>query len=281
MTDTDAYIQRLLDADPIREPALRAIIETLKLPRGSHGLDVGCGIGLQAIQLAGAVGPEGHVTGLDILPELLTYGRDRAAQLGLASQITFREGDMYQLPFPDNSFDWAWSADCIGYPAGELAPLLAELMRVIRPGGSLNILAWTSQQVLPGHPLLEARLNADCSAYLPYLQAADPETHFSRGLRWFIEAGLQEVRAQTFVGEVQAPLGEGERTALISLFEMLWAGPSSTEPRGDWAEFQSLCTPGSPQFILDLPGYHAFFTYTIFRGITKKSRGDSKYHTVV
>lgn len=266
MTDTAAYIQRLLQANPLREPVLRSAIQALQLPAGSCGLDIGCGIGLQELLLAEAVGREGHVTGTDIMPEFLAYGEKLAAQADLSERITFREGDLNRLPFEADSFDWAWSADCVGYPAGELIPILKEMMRVVRPGGSVILLAWSSQQVLPGYPLLEARLNATCSAYLPFLKGKPPEENFLQAARWFQEVGLEEVHAQTFVGTVQAPLSPGERTALISLFDMLWGQPQPEVSPEDWKEYQRLCKPGSPDLILDLPGYHAFFTYSMFRG---------------
>ena len=66
MTETDAYIQRLLEANPLREPLLRSAIQALQLPGGSHELDVGCGIGLQELLLAdsgrirGACDRDGH-----------------------------------------------------------------------------------------------------------------------------------------------------------------------------------------------------------------------------
>jgi ubiquinone/menaquinone biosynthesis C-methylase UbiE len=266
MADIDAYMQRLLDANPLREPLLRSVIEALTLPTGSRGLDAGCGVGLQTLLLAEAAGPQGHVTGLDIVPEFLAYGEDLAWKAGLSGRISFQEGDIYSLPFHDDSFDWVWSADCIGYPAGELAGILKELARVVRPGGSINLLAWTSQQVLPGYPLLEARLNASCSSYIPFLTGKDPQQHFLRALCWFQGAGLKEVRARTFVGEVQAPLSAGERTALVSLFEMLWEKPAPGDGQEDWAACQRLCRAESPDFILDLPYYYAFFTYTLFCG---------------
>jgi demethylmenaquinone methyltransferase/2-methoxy-6-polyprenyl-1,4-benzoquinol methylase len=266
MTDLDAYIQRLLEANPLREPVLRSVIQALRLPAGSHGLDIGCGIGLQELLLAEAVGSEGHVTGMDILPEFLAYGEKLAGQAGLSDRITFQEGDMKHIPFEENAFDWAWSVDCVGYPAGELIPILKEITRVIRPGGSIILLAWSSQQVLPGYPLLEARLNATCSAYLPFLKDKRPEQNFLQTPRWLHEAGLEQVQAQTFVGTVQAPLHPGERTALISLFDMLWGQPQPEVSQGDWKEYQRLCCPGSPDFILDIPGYYAFFTYSMFRG---------------
>jgi demethylmenaquinone methyltransferase/2-methoxy-6-polyprenyl-1,4-benzoquinol methylase len=266
MTDTTAYIERLLDANPLREPVLRGAIQALQLPPGSHGLDAGCGIGLQALLLADAVGSEGQITGVDILPELLAFGENLVGKADFSERIAFREGDVSRLPFEEATFDWVWSADCIGYPVGELTPLLGELVRVVRPGGSVFVLGWSSQQVLPGYPLLEARLNATCSGYLPFLKGKSPELHFPRALRWFQEVGLEDVKAQTFVGDVQTPLSRGERAALTSLFEMLWVEPASDASPEDWKEYQRLCKPGSPDFILDEPGYYAFFTYSMFRG---------------
>jgi len=266
MADTDLYIRRLLEADPLREPLLRSVIQSLQLPSGSHGLDAGCGIGLPALLLAEAIGPEGHVTGVDIVPEFLAFGEGMVKKAGHSERVTFQEGNLGHLPFADDTFDWVWSADCIGYPVGELKPPLQELRRVVRPGGSLIILAWSSQQLLPGYPLLEARLNATCSSYVPIVKGKRPEVHFLRALRWFREAGLEDVRAQTFLGDVQAPLDDKQRTALWSLFDMLWGERLPEVSPEDWREYQRLCTPGSSDFILDIPDYYAFFTYSMFRG---------------
>ena len=266
MTDTDTYIQRLEESNPLREPTLRSAIQALRLPSGSRGLDVGCGIGLQALLLAEAVGSAGHVTGLDLSPEFLVYAAEIVKQSGLAERISFREGDVSKLPLDGNTFDWVWSADCVGYPVGELLPLLKELARVVRPGGSMAILAWSSQQLLPGYPLLEARLNATCSGLAPFVKGKRPESHFLRALGWFREAGLEEPTAQTFVGDVQAPLSSGVRSALTSLFEMLWGEPQPEVSQEDWSEYQRLCQPESPDFILNLPDHYAFFTYSMFRG---------------
>ena len=270
MSDTDLYIQRLAESNPLREPLLRSIVRSLEFPAGSRGLDAGCGIGHQAVLLAEAVGPDGHITGLDILPELLAYGRDMVEQACLSERITFREGDVSRLPFEDDSFDWVWSADCIGYPAGELSGILQELIRVIRPAGRVILLGWSSQQFLPGHPLLEARLNGTCSGYLPFLKDKNAEQNFLRAAARLQEAGLTEVRAQTFVGDVLAPLDRETRTALTSLFEMLWGDPQPEVSPGDWYEYQRLCRPDSSDFILDIPGYYGFFTYSLFQGTVVK-----------
>ncbi|MCC6617263.1 MAG: methyltransferase domain-containing protein [Anaerolineae bacterium] len=266
MVTLNPIIQRSLDAHPLREPLLRSIIESLQLARGSHGLDAGCGIGLPAHLLAEAVGADGHITGLDILPDVLTYAEDTVALAGYGDRVSFCAGDVGRLPFADDAFDWAWSVDCIGYPVGDLQPVLTELARVVRPGGCIILLGWTDQQVLPGYPLLETRLNATCSGYLPYLRGMPPEFHFQRALRSFRAAGLHDVRARTFVGDVQAPLSGGERIALAALFEMLWGQPQPEVAAEDWQAYQQLCTPGSDDFILDGDDYYAFFTYSMFRG---------------
>lgn len=266
MTDASAIVQNLLEANPLREPTLRAMIQTLRLPAGSRGIDAGCGIGLQTLLLAEAVGAAGHITGLDTLPELLAYGENIVAKAGLSERISFRAGDVSCLPFPGDHFDWAWSADCIGYPAGDSIPLLQELMRVVKPGGEVILLGWSSQQLLPGYPLLEARLNATCSAYLPYLRDKRPADHFLRALHAFQELDFERLESRTFVGEARAPLSPGQRTALLSLFGMLWGERQPEVTAEDWAEYERLCTPGSPDLLLDLPDYYAFFTYTMFRG---------------
>lgn len=266
MSGAELYINNLLESNPLREPLLCEIIESLGLPAGSHGLDAGCGIGLQTMLLLDAVGLNGHITGLDILPELLAYGQREVEKAELAKHITFREGDVNHLPFDDDAFDWVWSMDCIGYPAGDLKPVLRELMRVVKPGGEIILLGWSSQQLLPGYPLLEARLNGTCSGYLPFLKNQPADLNFMRALHSFQQAGLEDTVAHTFVGNIQAPLDCEQKIALISLFEMLWGTQQTEATYEDFKEFQRLCDPKLPDFILNLPEYYGFFTYTMFRG---------------
>jgi demethylmenaquinone methyltransferase/2-methoxy-6-polyprenyl-1,4-benzoquinol methylase len=212
------------------------------------------------------VGPAGHVTGVDISAEILLHAKEIVNKSGLSEQISFKEGDVNELPFDDDTFDWVLSSDCVGYPTGELLSLLKELARVVKPSGSVAILAWSSQQLLPGYPLLEARLNATCSALIPYVKGKRAETNFVRALGWFRQAGFEESTVQTFAGDVYAPLSEDIRTALITFFKMLWGEPQPEVSQEDWAEYQRLCEPESPGFILNLPDYYAFFTYSMFWG---------------
>jgi ubiquinone/menaquinone biosynthesis C-methylase UbiE len=263
---TDTYTQKLAVFNPLNEPVIRAAVQALQLPPGSRGLDAGCGIGLQALSLAEAVGPAGHVTGLDTSSEFLVCAEGIVEKAGLSGQISFREGDVSKLPFDDDTFDWAWSANCVGYAPMEPLPLVKELARVVRPGGSVVILAWSSEKLLPGYPMLEARLNATSAGIAPFVKGKRPELHFSRALDWFREAGLEELTARTFAGDAHAPLSDEIRSALIALFEMRWPGVEPELTPEDQAEYRRLCLPESPDFILNLPDYYAFFTYSMFYG---------------
>jgi len=265
-SDTNTYIQRLAVSNPLIEPILPPAIQALQLPLGSRGLDAGCGIGLQTLSLAEAVGPTGHVTGLDLSSEFLLHGEEIVKKAGFSDRISFQEGDVSKLPFGNDTFDWAWSANCIGYAPLEPLPLVKELARVVKPGGIVAILAWSSEKLLPGYPLLEARLNATSSGIAPFVKGKRPELHFLRALGWFRDAGLEEPTARTFAGDAYAPLSDDVRNALIALFQMRWPGVESDLTQEDRVEYERLCLPESPDFILNHPDYYAFFTYTMFYG---------------
>jgi demethylmenaquinone methyltransferase/2-methoxy-6-polyprenyl-1,4-benzoquinol methylase len=216
--------------------------------------------------LAEAVGPAGHVTGLDLSPEALVGAEGLAEKAGLSENVSFKEGDIKKLPFDDDYFDWAWSMDLVGYAPIEPLPLIEELARVVKPGGHIAILAWTAEMLLPGYPLLEARLKATSAGIAPFSKGQKPKSHFTRALGWFRAAGLRDCSAHTFMGDAHAPLADDIRSALSALFQMRWPGVESELSQEDWAEYQRLCLPESPDFILDHPDYYAFFTYAMFRG---------------
>jgi hypothetical protein len=150
---------------------------------------------------------------------------------------------------------------------------LRELIRVVKPGGRIFLLGWSSQQFLPGYPLLEARLNGTCSGYLPFLKDKSPEQNFMRAPHAFQKAGLVDIQAKSFVRDLQTPFSLKERAALASLFEMLWGLPQAEVSSEDWLEYLRLCQPASPDFILDIPDYYGFFTCTLFQARVVKHGG--------
>jgi demethylmenaquinone methyltransferase/2-methoxy-6-polyprenyl-1,4-benzoquinol methylase len=216
--------------------------------------------------LAEAVGAGGHVTGVDLSPEFLAHAEETTEEAGLARRVAFREGDVRELPFDDDSFDWACSVDCVGYAPLQPLPLVRELARVVKPGGSVVILAWSSEMLLPGYPLLDAHLSATSAGIAPFTRGKQPELHFLRALGWFQAAGLETPTARTFAGGAHAPLSESLRRALVTLFEMRWPGVEAELSPEDGAQYRRLCLPESPDFIVNRPDYCAFFTYSMFHG---------------
>jgi demethylmenaquinone methyltransferase/2-methoxy-6-polyprenyl-1,4-benzoquinol methylase len=140
---------------------------------------------------------------------------------GMSTRISFREGDVSRLPFDSNTFDWVWSADYVGYATLEPLPLSKELIRVVKPGGTIAIAAWSSEQLLPGYPRLEARLAATSAGIAPFVQGKSPELHFLRALGWFHELGLRKPKAKVFVDNVYAPLNDEVRCALVDVLKMI------------------------------------------------------------
>ncbi len=256
----------LLETDCLREHLIRTIVAWLDLPSASSGLDAGCGVGSNTLLLAEAVGQSGQVTGLDIAGDLLSIARERARQAGCEDRTGFEQGDINNPPFDPDTFDWAWSADCVGPGAGDPFSQVEALARIVRPGGSVNVLAWSSQSLLSGYPMLEARLNATSAGIAPFRQNMNPEKHLFQASRWMTRAGLQDVTAKSFVGDIRAPLDAARRNALGLLFEMRWGDAEADTDEQDWGLYKRLTDPASPEFMGDRPGYYAFFTYTVFRG---------------
>jgi ubiquinone/menaquinone biosynthesis C-methylase UbiE len=266
-SDSEKYLRYLVETDPLREQMNLDIVKWLDLPVGSRGLDLGCGGGTQALMLANAVGPEGHVTGFDIRPEFLKYAREVTANKGLSHRVSFEEGDLNRLPFEDATFDWIWSSDCIGY----LSPS-EEVVRVIRPGGTLNLSFWSSDQLLPGYPILEAHLKATNGGIAPFVVGNRPESHHFRTLAKLEALGLTDLKAMTFTTSVFAPLGARMRQAMIDILEMRWPDAESELLEEESELYRRLTDPDSPEFILNLPGYYAFYTYSVFTGRVIRER---------
>jgi demethylmenaquinone methyltransferase/2-methoxy-6-polyprenyl-1,4-benzoquinol methylase len=259
-------MEQLYLSDPLQRPLLRRVVETIGLPPGSHGLDAGCGVGLQLPLFAEAVGPRGRLTGLDIHPEFLEEARRNVDRWGLAGRVSLVQGDVYRLPFREGEFDWIWSASCACYAMVHPMELLNGLRRILKPGGSLLIVVWTAEQLLPGYPRLEALLHATTPGLAPFKAGTSPENHFLRLAGWMRRAGFREVTARPFTEGVCAPFAEPIRMALVSLLEMRWSGAEEELTSTDRRLYRSLTDPSSPDFILNIPDYYGFYTYTLFRG---------------
>jgi len=273
--DDDVYARHLIQADLWRGPGIRKLIHALALPEGSSGLDAGCGIGQHTLWLADAVGERGHVTGMDLSPDFVARAADLAQDAGLSPQTSFQAGDLNHLPFANDSFDWLWSADTIyfgppaeGYVSQNPSQLIQELSRVVRPGGRLILVYCAAQNLLPGFPLLEAKLNVASAQAESFVRNSKPFLHHMRAGGWLRGAGLLSITSCTVGHGIMAPLDGSLRDALMGLIQMRWG--SDLMPKLDPEDrdlYTRLCSHDSPDFILDLPDYASFFTCTQFTGI--------------
>ena len=115
-------------------------VERAEVEPGSDALDVCCGTGDLALELRRRIGPDGRVVGCDFSEPMLDLARQKSGEEDLA--VEFGWADALDLPYGDGSFD----AVTVGFGARNLADLdkgLAEMTRVLRPGGRLVILEIT------------------------------------------------------------------------------------------------------------------------------------------
>lgn len=106
-------------------------------PPGSLVLEAGCGVGAQTVTLA-AKSLQASVVSVDISAASLARARTRVEEAGLRN-VTFAEADVYRLPFPDEHFDHVFVCFVLEHLARPEAAL-AELRRVLRPGGTLTVI---------------------------------------------------------------------------------------------------------------------------------------------
>jgi ubiquinone/menaquinone biosynthesis C-methylase UbiE len=122
------------------EPAqYRGVFEGLGAREGERVLDVGCGTGGAVRALAATAPGLGRIVGLDLSETMVAEARARTPQSdAAAAPVEFVPGDAHAMPFPDASFDAAYSLrvfEIIGDPRR----VLSEMARVLRPGGRLFV----------------------------------------------------------------------------------------------------------------------------------------------
>jgi ubiquinone/menaquinone biosynthesis C-methylase UbiE len=129
-----AYLDRAA-ATELGRDYKRQLLAGLDLRPGHVVLDVGCGPGTDLGALAEAVGDTGQVIGVDRDPAMIETARHRTAH---QTRIDLRTGDAHDLPVPEHGVDRA-RTDRVLQHVDDPVRVLAELRRVIRPGGLLAL----------------------------------------------------------------------------------------------------------------------------------------------
>ena len=116
------------------------VVARASLSAGQHVLDLGTGTGAVAERVAQVVGPQGHVVGVDISPDMLALAQRRVAASGLTN-VRLREGRAESLPAEDAAFDVVVASLSLMYVL-DRAAAVREIVRVLRPQGRLVAAVW-------------------------------------------------------------------------------------------------------------------------------------------
>jgi SAM-dependent methyltransferase len=171
------------------------------LQPGEVVLDLGSGAGLDVLLSAKRVAPTGKAYGLDMTDEMLDLARGNATQAGIAN-VEFLKGHIEEIPLPDASVDVIIS-NCVINLSADKAAVLAEALRVLRPGGRLAV----TDIVVRGQPLTESARRA-MALWAECITGALTEAEYTGALAaaGFRDIGLETVKVY---GPDDLPEGEG------------------------------------------------------------------------
>lgn len=152
----------------------KRIIELASIATGDKVLDLGCGPGSLTIRAKKKVGQNGQVFGLDPSPEMVALAQRNTKKAG--QEVDFRLGVAEALPFETGTLDVVLSRLVFHHLPGELKQqALAEIRRVLKPGGYCLVVDWEP----PTHRLTKfltkpfaGMQNVNVKAYLPLFEAS-------------------------------------------------------------------------------------------------------------
>ncbi|MGR9073318.1 MAG: methyltransferase domain-containing protein [Gammaproteobacteria bacterium] len=141
-------------------PIKQASYGKMKLSAGHAVLDVGCGPGVDAIELGKIVTPSGRVVGVDHDEKMIEAALVQIRRLEMDDFVTFEKADAVGLPFESNEFDGCRSERVFMHlPRPDRA--LEEMIRVVKPGGRIVVVEtdWPSLSVNCAYPDIERTLS--------------------------------------------------------------------------------------------------------------------------
>src|SRR5690348_7440469 len=175
-------------------------IQLAQLQPGEQALDIGCGTGTLALEMTHFLSPGGSVTGVDPGSQQIARARAKAARRHVPQvSIEFQVGVIEQIPFPDQTFDVVFSTLMMHHlPTPLKRQGLAEIARVLKPGGRLVIADFTHKQERAGRaarfPAGGSRLS-DLEALLQEAGFVQLVTEEARPPRFSAFPGASVIRA--------------------------------------------------------------------------------------
>jgi ubiquinone/menaquinone biosynthesis C-methylase UbiE len=171
------------------------VAEAAQIVNGHRVVDVACGTGALTLVVSDRVGSEGSVVGVDINEGMLNIAKMKAPQLD------WKQAPAEALPFDSNSFDSAVCQFGLMY-FGNQQRALQEMIRVLRPGGTLAIVVWDKLENNPGFA-------AEDQLWQQFIgEEAVDETYYSLGDKQVLEklftsSGISDAEIRTHQGTAQ------------------------------------------------------------------------------
>ena len=187
-------------------PLTEAMIERAGIREGQSVLDVAGGAGEPSLTIAERVGPRGLVTCTDAIAEMVEAARSEANHRGLKN-MRFQQCTADSLPFPENSFDVVVSRLGVMFFPDSVGTM-REMLRVVRPGGSLTFAVWYKSDVNPFCYLVSGVMDQ-------HVKAAEPDPNAPNAFRFaepgkltdvMKRAGATDVRDEVVSFDIEAPL---------------------------------------------------------------------------
>jgi SAM-dependent methyltransferase len=187
-------------------------------------LDLASGSGDPALTLAAAVGPAGRITATDSSIGMLALAEEHARSRGVTN-IAFKQADAHALPFPDQHFDRVTSKLGVMYFV-DCPVALAEIRRVLRPGGRAALLAW-------GPPDQSAYIQAALGPVLERAQLPPPPPGAPQPFRFAVQGSLTAELERAGFREIREAM---------HVVPLPWPGP----PEELWHHLYDIAAPFRP-----------------------------------
>lgn len=169
------------------------LVEKLDLKNVKNVMDLCCGEGSTACWLAKEYGC--NVSGVDILRKAISVAEIRAKELGVSDLVDFKEGDIFKLPYEDNSFNAVYGQDPDGIAHKDRKLIFTEIWRTLKPHGRFGFQLW-----IPFSTVSNERVK--------YFEEVTSEAGFPEMIRLSVHDFIQDLKEAGFTNIIVEDLSE-------------------------------------------------------------------------